>query len=77
MVDCLSKGFSHFYNLLGTNKKLQSKSLRKTYLTYLHSALGTDAKHLSSHSSDAILQKHYIDETIVKKAIQGVQVFNE
>ncbi|MEW7277865.1 site-specific integrase [Aquimarina sp. 2201CG1-2-11] len=77
MMDSLSKGFSHFYNLLGTNRKLQLKSLRKTYLTYLHSTIGADTKYLSSHTSDNVLQKHYIDETIVSKAILRFEIFNE
>lgn len=77
LMDCLSKGFSHYYGLLGTERNLQFKNLRKTYLTYLVSALGTDAKSLSSHSSDEVLQKHYIDQKIVNKAVKELDIFSD
>lgn len=75
IMDNLSKGFSHFYQQLDTGRKLQLKSLRKTYLTYLSSALSGDAKSLSSHSTDDILQKHYIDEKVVNKAVKNLDIF--
>ncbi|WP_046758013.1 site-specific integrase [Kordia jejudonensis] len=71
----LSKGFSHYYSLLDTGHKLQMKSLRKTYLTYLKIALGDDAKKLSSHANDEILEKHYIDDKVISKAIQDFEIF--
>lgn len=74
-VENLSKGFSHFYNQLDTGRELQLKSLRKTYLTYLASALSGDTKTLSSHSTDEVLQKHYIDEKVVSKAIKKLDIF--
>jgi len=66
----LSLGFSHFYKQLNTGRELQFKCLRKTYLTYLSSTLKGDAKRLSSHATDTVLKKHYIDERIVDKAIK-------
>ncbi|EDP96490.1 tyrosine-type recombinase/integrase [Kordia algicida OT-1] len=75
MMDAISKGFSHYYDLLGTERKLQFKNLRKTYLTYLVSALGGEAKSLSSHSTDEVLQKHYIDKKVVDKAVKKLDIF--
>lgn len=77
MMDSLSKGFSHFYSLLGTNRKLQLKCLRKTYLTHLYSALGKEAKYLSSHTSNSVLQKYYVDEKVIHKAILEFEIFND
>ncbi len=71
----LSRGFGHFYKLLGHDKNLSFKCLRKTYLTYLNLSLGTDAKSMSSHASDDVLKKHYIDERIVSKAVKEVHIF--
>jgi len=34
------------------------------------------SKLLSSHSSDKVLQKHNIDERIVKKTIKNLRVFD-
>lgn len=75
IMENLSKGFSHYYKLLETGHVLQMKSLRKTYLTYLKIALGDDAKTLSSHASDEILEKHYIDDKVISKAIQEFEIF--
>lgn len=75
IMDNLTKGFSHFYNQLNTGRTLYLKSLRKTYLTYLSSALTGDTKSLSSHASDEVLKKHYIDEKIINKAVKDVNIF--
>jgi len=67
MMDNLSRGFSHYYRLLGTDRSLQFKCLRKTYLTGLdiHTKGATkeygSTEDWSGHSSDAILAKHYKD----------------
>ncbi|WP_346881263.1 hypothetical protein [uncultured Algibacter sp.] len=75
IMENLSKGFSHFYNQLGTGREIQLKHLRKTYLTYLNAAMGKNTKKFSSHSSDEILERHYIDQTVVHKAVKKVQIF--
>lgn len=75
IMENLSRGFNHYYKQLNTGKNLQLKSLRKTYLTYLNSALSGDTKSLSSHSTDAVLMKHYIDEKVINKAIKEVEIF--
>lgn len=71
----LTKGFTFFYKQLDTGRELQFKCLRKTYLTYLDQAMQGDTKSLSSHSSDQVLQKHYIDERVISKAVQQVRIF--
>ncbi|WP_165605850.1 hypothetical protein [Flavivirga aquatica] len=35
--------------------------------------MGKDTKELSSHSSEEILEKHYIDKTIVHAAVKKVK----
>ncbi len=77
MNEALSLGFSHFYNQLNTGRELKFKCLRKTYLTYLSSTLKGDAKRLSSHATDTVLKKHYIDERIVDKAIKELDIFED
>ena len=75
IMENLSKGFSHFYKQLNTGRELQFKNLRKTYLTYLNSALSGDTKNLSSHANDDVLKKHYIDEKIIHKAVKDLNIF--
>lgn len=77
MMDLISKGFNHYFKQLDTDRKLIFKCLRKTYLTYLEIAMHGDAKLLSSHSTDDILKKHYIDEKIVSSAIKNLNIFDE
>lgn len=71
----MTDGFSFFYNQLNTDRSLQFKCLRKTYLTYLDLAMKGDSKLLSSHSNDEVLQKHYIDQKIVAKAVKELHIF--
>ncbi len=56
---------------------LQMKCLRKTYLTYLKLATGNDMRKLDSHSTDEVLNKHYIYTTIIKKAISEMSIFGD
>ncbi|QKX04192.1 hypothetical protein HN014_04465 [Aquimarina sp. TRL1] len=77
IMDNLSKGFTHFYKRLKTDRELQLKCLRKTYLTHLNKALKGDAKKLSSHTTDAVLQKHYIDEKVISSAIAEMTIFGD
>lgn len=77
IMDNLSKGFTHFYKQLNTGRHLQMKCLRKTYLTYLKLTLQGDMKKLDSHSTDAVLDKHYIDEKIVSKAVAEMSIFGD
>ncbi len=77
IMDNLSKGFTHFYKRLNTGRELQMKCLRKTYLTYLKLATGNDMRKLDSHSTDEVLNKHYIDTTIIKKAISEMSIFGD
>ena len=72
----ISKGFSHFYKQLNTGRELTFKCLRKTYLTHLNATLSGDTKKLSSHASDQVLHKHYIDERVVNKAIKELEIFS-
>ncbi len=77
IIDNISKGFTHFYKLLNTGRNIQFKHLRKTYLTHLRIALGDDTKELSSHASDEVLEKHYIDKRIVDKAVKELNIFGD
>jgi integrase len=77
LKDNLSRGFSHFYNLLNIGKDLQFKHLRKTYLTYLEMTMKDDAGFLSSHTSKEVLRRHYINENVVLKAMREVEIFKK
>ncbi len=75
MCDTLSRGFSHFYEQLNTGRKLTFKSLRKTYITNLSIFMGGNAKSVTGHSDDAVIEKHYLDKQAIAKAAIGFDVF--
>lgn len=70
MMSCLSRGFSHYYKKAFPDMKSKKfKILRKTYLSYLHKAVGDDMIELSSHGGMRTLTTHYIDAEVVAKGL--------
>lgn len=71
----MSKGFSHYYNQLETDRHLTFKCLRKTYITRLALSLGLNARVVTRHSGDDVLNKHYLDEKVLSKVARDFEVF--
>ena len=70
MADTLSRGFSHYYCLLNTDKKLTFKSLRKYYITQAELFMGKGkAQYITGHSGNQILKERYIDKKEIIKAV--------
>ena len=60
--DTLSRSFTHFYTVAYPNKPVKHfKHLRKSHFTELGSILGPDTYLASGHSSNRVLEKHYIN----------------
>ena len=75
MCDLVSRAFSLYYSQLNTNRNLTFKSLRKTYITQLSLYMGGNAKAITGHSDDAVIEKHYLDKQALAKAAQGFEIF--
>jgi len=76
MSDTLSRGFTHFYNQLNTERKLTFKSLRKAYITNLEIFMGGgNTKSITGHSENQVIEKNYIDKKEIAKAAHGFNVF--
>ncbi|MFT5891138.1 MAG: hypothetical protein ACI9Y7_001238 [Dokdonia sp.] len=75
LTEQMSKGFSHFYKLLETGKNIQFKHLRKTYISYMKVAMGSDTGDLTSHASDDIIDKNYVDKRIIANAQKKFKLF--
>lgn len=75
MPNIMSRGFTGYYDQLNTGKKLTYKSLRKTYISQLSVYLGGNAKAVTQHSSNAVIDKYYLDKKVVTQAAQGFEVF--
>ncbi len=75
LVQQLSKGFSHFYGLLRTGRNIQFKHLRKTYISYMKLAMGSETGNLTSHSANEVIDKHYIDKKVIANAQRKFKLF--
>jgi integrase len=77
LMDNLSRGFGHYYEKLGTGRKLTFKSLRKTYITNLTLYMGDNARLVIGHSSNAVRDKNYIVKEEIAKQAVNYEVFSE
>lgn len=74
MMDLLSRSFAHFIKLV-TNRKIEFKDLRKTYITHLTIALGHNAKLFTGHSNDAILKESYLSNAFMAGHLSQFEIF--
>jgi len=75
IMEKMTVGFKHYYSQLNTGREITFAHLRKTYLTYLKLAMGSDTKAMSSHATDEVLNNHYIDFRIIAKATEEFTLF--
>lgn len=74
----LSRSFTHYRKGAGINKEVSLKNLRKTYITWVNHVMGKDTGKLTSHSTEQVLENHYIDPTIlttIEEAVLKIKVF--
>jgi integrase len=77
MSDLITRAFSHYYSKLNTGRKLTFKNLRKTYVTSLSLHYGDNAKAITGHSSNEVINEHYRSrEVIAKAAAKNFSVFS-
>lgn len=77
MCDALSRGFSHFYEKLNTGKRLRFRVLRKTYITHLNIFLKGNAKAITGHSSNAVIEDYYMNKKEIAKTASGFNILND
>ena len=76
MKDLISKAFTHYFNLLGTGKKVELYDLRKTYISHLFAAYGEKAKIVTKHSGMDVIFNHYIDQEVISKVATDFEFFD-
>lgn len=79
LMDLLSKSFTYYWKSTKVNKDHSLKTLRKTYLTWVEKSMGKDTKILSSHSTDGVLKKYYIDPkvlSVIEKGALEIKIFD-
>ncbi len=79
LMDFLSKSFTDYWKSTKNNKECSLKNLRKTYFTWVNRVMGDDTKILSSHSSNEVLKKFYLDpklSPIIAKGAAEIRIFD-
>ncbi|WP_413999140.1 tyrosine-type recombinase/integrase [Flavobacterium sp. W1B] len=78
IMDSLSKSFTHYKNGAGIKKEISLKSLRKTYITWVHQVMQKETGLLTSHSTTKVLESYYIDPqilSVVEKGAVEIKIF--
>jgi integrase len=76
LLDEISRGFAHFIKLV-TDRKIEFKDLRKTYITQLSMRLGKNTKLFTGHGDDQVLKDSYIAEEFMAANLSDFSVFGE
>jgi integrase len=74
--DIISRAFTHYVKQV-TTRKIEYKDLRKTYITYLTMALGDKTKLFTGHSDDAVIQNHYLADTVLMGGLSNLNIFGD
>jgi integrase len=76
LMDTISRGFTHFIKQV-TDRKIEFKDLRKTYITQLSLKLGKNTKLFTGHSDDQVLRDSYIAEEFISANLGNFSVFGD
>ena len=74
--DLISKAFTHYFNQLGTGKKVELYDLRKTYISHLYATYGEKARILTKHSGMDVMFNHYIDQEVIAQVASDFEFFD-
>ena len=70
-MDKVSKSFTHYRNGAGIDKDVSLKNLRKTYITWVNQTMGNETGLLTSHSTQEVLERYYLDPKILSAIERG------
>lgn len=76
LMDTISRGFAHYIKQV-TDRKIEFKDLRKTYITQLSLKLGKNTKLFTGHSDDQVLRDSYIAEEFISANLGSFSVFGD
>lgn len=70
LMDDLSRSFTHYYGLIPSPRPgITFKSMRKTYITFTRTILGSLAKTITGHTNDRTIDTHYQDPSEIRKEV--------
>jgi hypothetical protein len=58
-------------NGAGIDKDVSLKNLRKTYITWVNQAMGNETGLLTSHSTQQVLERYYLDPKVLSAIERG------
>ena len=76
----LTKSFTYYKRAAGITKNITLKNLRKTYVTWVENYMGKDTGKLTSHATGEVIDKFYLDPTILSVVERGaleIKIFGE
>lgn len=73
----MSRSFTHYYKQLNTNKNIQFKHLRKTYITLLNNFTRGKAEVITGHSGQQIIMRSYQDPTVFSDVLMNFQLVEQ
>ncbi len=76
MCEFISKAFGHFWSLVKSDRKLTLNDLRNTYISNLYKMYGEKTKVVTDHSSIDVIEKHYLDRTLLMDVATKFSVFD-
>ena len=71
LMDTISKSFTHYKNGAGIDKEVSLKNLRKTYITWVNQTMGNETGLLTSHSTQEVLERYYLDPKVLSAIERG------
>lgn len=79
MMNNLSKSFTYYRKQAKISKEISLKHLRKTYISWVNQVLGRNTGKITSHSSQAVLNGHYLDQkilSVIEKGVLEIEIFD-
>ena len=70
-MDKVSKSFTHYRNGAGVDKDVSLENLRKTYITWVNQTMGNETGLLTSHSTQEVLERFYLDPKVLSAIERG------
>lgn len=70
----LSKAFTHYWKQVDSDKNLQFRHLRKTYITRLNNYTNGQADTVTGHASQAVIMRHYQNPKVISSVIEGFRM---
>lgn len=74
LMDSLSRGFAHYIKQ-ASDRKLEFKCLRKTYITKMVLALGDKTGLFTGHSNNQTLKTHYVSSAFLAGSLNDFNIF--